>query len=478
MGEVYLAEHLEMQRRVALKVVRPTLAGDGTMLDRFRREARAASRIKSSNVVTVYDFGRDAASGRLFLAMELLEGETLAARLERCGPLTLAETLRVAADVCAALDAAHGAGVIHRDLKPENVFVQPDGTAKVLDFGIARLFDPETGDASINATVNVSFVGTPAYASPEAAARNRKHRPVSPASDLYSLGVMLFEMITGRLPFDDPEPMILLGLHLRAPPERISEVVGPGAVPNELDQLVDELLAKEPDSRPESARAVAVRVIEIASASGLASLSDTSWPPRPVLAAGHEARSSTTAAIPATPTASARSSNRALLVGSVGGAAGLLLLVGGLAWYAASGEEGDTPADVVIAPVGPTRASPPPPSRPAVTASTEPTVDDAAPIDPTVRVSFEVQPPRARVEVDGQRVDGDEIELPADGTEHVAVAIDGRRRSPEVRFVADRERTIELAVAHRRRSAPRSDTGPAAEPRPQNGLLGLIRDEH
>lgn len=253
MGEVYAAEHLEMGRRLAVKLVRPEIAADEANLERFRREARAASRIKSDHVVTVYDFGRDEATGRFYLAMELLEGETLADRIERERVLSPEVTIRISRAIAEALHAAHRAKVIHRDLKPENVFIETDGRVKVLDFGIARILDSDVATGGNHLTSMAMVVGTPAYINPEAAGRQRQ---VVDQSDLYSLGVIMFEMLVGRLPFDDPEPFVLIGLHLRAPPERVSAAAPNANVPPGLDDLVDKLLEKDPAERPPSARAV------------------------------------------------------------------------------------------------------------------------------------------------------------------------------------------------------------------------------
>jgi serine/threonine-protein kinase len=495
MGQVYVAEQLEMDRKVALKLVRPALAGDEAMLERFRREARAASRIKHRNVVTVYDFGRDASSGRLFIAMELLEGETLASRIERTGPLAVGEALRIAWEICLALEAAHRAGVIHRDLKPENVFVEHDGNVKVLDFGIARILDPGGGEGTSQATITATIVGTPAYISPEGAARNRS-RPIGPASDLYSMGVMLFEMLTGRLPFDDPEPMILIGMHLRAPPERVSEVLGAGYVPEVLDTLVDDLLAKEPESRPDGARAVLDRLQLAADAMGTAVA-------RPSLDVGTTGgrRAATTPAAEQTPAAPAPATPAVPLTPSTGevqharvgperrhliilaaAATGAIVVVGLLAVAGIaliSGPEpvaSGGPAAPPVPSVASLRVVPPPASEPPRIADPSPVVA-TTPTPTTITVTFDVSPASARVELDGERLDGRTATLPADGAAHRAVAIAGSRRSRAIEFVADTDRTVELSVRRRAASTTRRPASGAEEPSRRGGLLGLIHDE-
>jgi serine/threonine-protein kinase len=260
MGAVYEATQVSIQRRVALKVLRSDFADDPAMVARFQREARAASAVHHENVVVVHDFGQDA-DGTLFMVMELLSGESLLQKMRREGALPPREAVRIACEVLAALEAAHAAGVVHRDLKPDNVILLDgwnwiSGKLKVLDFGIARILDrgsegPRPVDAGLTGVGQL--LGTPRYMSPEAVAR----LPVGPAGDLYALGAILFEMLTGRPVFQEREPVILMGHHLRTPPPRLREVLPPNKfIPPALDDLVNALLAKIPTERPESAAKV------------------------------------------------------------------------------------------------------------------------------------------------------------------------------------------------------------------------------
>lgn len=251
MGVVYRAEQLAMQRPVALKMLRDVLAGSEMMTVRFRREALAASRVRSPHVVTLHDFGVTGDGAHLYLVMELLEGEPLSDRLEREGRLPPDIAVSMARQIATALAAAHEAGVVHRDLKPENVLVQPDGHLKVVDFGIARIYEHD-GASSLSVTDTNTIVGTPLYMSPETVAR----RPIGPASDLYSLGVMLFEMLTGRAPFEETEAVLLMSAHLITPAPRLRDVAPEVALPAQLELLVSRLLAKAPNARPASAREV------------------------------------------------------------------------------------------------------------------------------------------------------------------------------------------------------------------------------
>jgi serine/threonine-protein kinase len=207
MGTVYRAEQPALRRQVALKVVRPELSADASMVARFEREAYASSRITSPHVVVVHDFGRDE-SGVLYLIMELLEGESLATRMEREGALSVSRSLAICRDVARALEVAHAAGIVHRDLKPDNVFLTTQGDVKVLDFGIARIVEGPGGSTVGNATMTGMIVGTPVYMSPEAITR----APVGPPTDLYALGVMLYEMLAGQPPFMAEEKPAVLAL--------------------------------------------------------------------------------------------------------------------------------------------------------------------------------------------------------------------------------------------------------------------------
>jgi serine/threonine-protein kinase len=255
LGQVYEAEQIGLDRRVALKLIRPERKADPVVAARFVREARAAGRIASPHVVTLYDCGRD--GDELYVAMERLEGETLADRLRR-GPLPLSHAARVAAAIARGLRAAHEAGVLHRDLKPDNVFVSEDGLVKVLDFGIAKLLD----DSGEPLTAEHRLVGTPLYMSPEAVAG----KELGPTADLYGLGVILFEMLTGEAPFRTGEVERTLRAHLLAPVPRFVDVAPWLHVPPELDALVSSLLAKDPSARPRDAGLVASQLERIAMA--------------------------------------------------------------------------------------------------------------------------------------------------------------------------------------------------------------------
>ncbi len=236
MAEVFHARDLHLQREVALKVLRQDLIVDPTFRERFLQEARAAANLVHPNIVTVYDFGQD--GQHYFIVLEYVLGTDLKTLIRRRGRLPLGEALDLVVQVCSGAGYAHRAGLVHCDLKPQNILVTPDGRAKITDFGIARAL------ASIHPEETSDIVwGSPQYFSPEQAAG----RPPSPASDVYSLGVILFELLTGRLPFEGEDPLDLAQQHLTTPPPS-PRALAPD-IPPALEQIVLKVLAKEPSAR-------------------------------------------------------------------------------------------------------------------------------------------------------------------------------------------------------------------------------------
>src|SRR5512135_356566 len=245
MGEVWRALDETLRRPVAVKLLKPEYAGDLSFLQRFRGEARHTARLSHPGIASVYDYGEvGAANGRpmAYLVMELVEGEPLSALLSREHRLSADRTLDVLGQAADALQSAHTVGVVHRDVKPGNLLVRPDGVVKVTDFGIARTVDA----APLTATG--IMMGTAYYVSPEQASG----RPVTPASDVYSLGVVAYECLAGRRPFDDRNPISVVMAHQQDPPPPL-----PGDVPPPVRSLVAQALAKDPTARPASAGAFA-----------------------------------------------------------------------------------------------------------------------------------------------------------------------------------------------------------------------------
>jgi serine/threonine-protein kinase len=235
MAEVYGGRDRLLNRAVAIKVLLPHFSRDPQFLARFRREAQAAANLTHPNIVAVYDTGH---RGDVhYIVMEFMEGHTLRDVLRSEGPLLPERAAEIAADVAAALAFAHQRGVVHRDIKPGNVMLTPDGGVKVMDFGIARAVSAET------VTQTASVVGTANYISPEQA----QAAPVDARSDIYSLGIVVYEMLTGRVPFTGPSPVAIAYKHVReeaAPPSRLnSDVTGT------MDAVVLKAIAKNPANR-------------------------------------------------------------------------------------------------------------------------------------------------------------------------------------------------------------------------------------
>jgi len=256
MGVVYRAHDPQLDRVVAVKAMLPALAVHPTARERFLREARAAAKLTHDHVVTVYQVGED--RGVPYLAMPFLKGESLEGRLRRLGgPLGVAEALRIGREIAEGLRAMHELGLVHRDVKPANVFLEGEtGRVKILDFGLAR------ASADVQLTVDGVIVGTPAFMAPEQGTRG----PIDARADLFSLGCVLYTLLTATLPFDGEDVVsTLLAVRTTTPPPPHEKNA---AVPEEVSALVMALLAKMPGDRPESAQAVAGRVRELERSTG------------------------------------------------------------------------------------------------------------------------------------------------------------------------------------------------------------------
>ena len=243
MGEVWVAHDHNTEREVALKIIKREHNKDPELVVRFRREARAVTKVSHEIVVTVYDAGTCEVTGIDYIAMELLSGASLGDHMAR-GAMTSEIACAFARDVVAGLAAAHEAGIVHRDVKPDNVIVV-DGAvrarAKLLDFGIARRFDP--GDTM---TMPGTFMGTPGYAAPEVTLGEATH---DPKSDLYAAGVIWWEMLTGHPLFKAPTPVAVLLMHAQDPPRKPSVLA---SVPVAVENMILRLLDKNPKRRPDA----------------------------------------------------------------------------------------------------------------------------------------------------------------------------------------------------------------------------------
>jgi serine/threonine-protein kinase len=276
MGTVYRARQETVGRDVAVKILRTDRAFDAMAKARFGREARALSLLSSPHTVTVFDFGEipdphadelAPAESSLFLAMELLEGESLGHRLKRRGRLPVAEATGIARQVLLSLAEAHDKGIIHRDLKPDNIFLtrapaspsaprpsvpSPPGAeiAKVLDFGIAKVSVEARGVDALETQAGTVF-GTPRYMSPEQA----QGKDLDPRSDLYTLGVLLYQMLVGRAPFTDDDAVVVMARHIKSTAVPPLEAAPDAGIPPALSALVERVLSKDPNDRPRTAQA-------------------------------------------------------------------------------------------------------------------------------------------------------------------------------------------------------------------------------
>ncbi|WP_448626224.1 Stk1 family PASTA domain-containing Ser/Thr kinase [Geodermatophilus sp. URMC 64] len=245
MAEVHRGRDLRLGREVAVKVLRQDLARDPSFQVRFRREAQAAASLNHPAIVAVYDTGEDrTASGATpYIVMEYVEGETLRDVLRREGVLTPEQAMKFAADICGALDFSHRNGIVHRDVKPGNVMITPSGSVKVMDFGIARA----VSDSAATMTSTAAVIGTAQYLSPEQA----RGEGVDARSDVYSVGCLLYELVTGAPPFTGDSPVAVAYQHVREDP-RLPSSINPD-VPPELDAILLKAMSKNPANRYQSA---------------------------------------------------------------------------------------------------------------------------------------------------------------------------------------------------------------------------------
>ena len=246
MGAVYLATHLDLERPVAVKIIRREFVGDADVAERFLREARTMAKLRHPNAAMIFDAG-NLPDGRHFIVMEFVEGETLSQALARAGRFSFTHAVSIATQICDVLEEAHRLGIIHRDLKPSNILLGKRGVC-VLDFGVAKVLASSAESTATHAsTGSGQLIGTPRYMSPEQCLGQR----VGARSDLYSLGVLLYEMLAGRPPFVDPLQSALLVKQATAPAPPLPRLRQD--IPRSLALAVHTLLAKRPEDRPRTA---------------------------------------------------------------------------------------------------------------------------------------------------------------------------------------------------------------------------------
>jgi eukaryotic-like serine/threonine-protein kinase len=467
MGAVYLAEHQRIDRKAAVKVLLPQFSQDAGVVSRFFTEARATSKIRHPGIVEIFDCDVQA-DGRAYIIMEYLEGESLAARLARTRTISDPETREILRQIASALGAAHGKGIAHRDMKPDNVFLstdpeQPGRTiVKILDFGIAKLFGSTL--ASENKTRTGSILGTPVYMSPEQCkgAGHVDHR-----TDIYSLGCIIFEMLSGRPPFVHAGMGETIAAHIYEPPPRLLSVA-PNAPPD-IDALVTRLLAKDPAARPQTMAEIAA-ALETAPVSTRPGSTPPSPPSNPNLGPTMRLPVATPPATEAPKLTTLRGATGAMAVTEdelvparprraplvIGGAA--VATVAAVAIIFAATRSKETAEPVAAAPpaapvVAPTPPEPPP--RPAL------------PSTVTLRVAN--APPGLTVTVDGV-LGAVPIKLPRDTEAHRLVfTAPGFEREEQV-VNASKDQSIELALRKapepRRQEPARHRTKPTTAKRP------------
>jgi len=397
MGVVYEAEQTAIDRKVALKVLHPHLT-DESLYARFRNEAAASSRLGHPNTITVFDFGKTE-TGSLYIAMEFIDGASLDDEIRRCGALEWRRVAKIANQICGSLANAHENGIVHRDLKPENVMLLTRGTdkdiVKVLDFGIAKIMEDDGKDQRQALTKTGMVFGTPQYMSPEQIRGDK----VDARSDIYSTGVILYQMLTGSLPFNAETPMGLLTKHLMDPPPPFSQINPANQVPPELERLVMQALAKTAGERPQTMREVAERIDAFVAASPTAAVAAQAvgGVARTVPMSATDASGVSVAvrpgSVPGGPTPSiARPAKKktGMIIGIAAGAT-VVLLGAATAWYFLAGPGRKVPrlevTQLVVPPiVGPQNTVTPPvpnPNNGQVAGGTDPSLTAPLPAVPT-----------------------------------------------------------------------------------------------
>jgi serine/threonine-protein kinase len=253
MGSVYKASQPAMNRMVAIKILHPKLAGRKDLTSRFRREARAMSQLTHPNTAKVFMYGEAEEDGSLYIVMEYLEGKNLNQTVRKEGPMPAERAIPILIQVCGALQEAHDLGIVHRDLKPENIFLSKQGGIqdfpKVLDFGLAKVTERQMQPGSVILTQEGMVFGTPEFMSPEQA----QGRVLDARSDIYSLAVILYEVLTGKLPFSARTPMEYIQKHVMEPIIPLNERVPERKFSKGLEDVLARALKKKPDERYQSA---------------------------------------------------------------------------------------------------------------------------------------------------------------------------------------------------------------------------------
>ncbi|MBM4362864.1 MAG: serine/threonine protein kinase [Deltaproteobacteria bacterium] len=482
MGQVYLAEHEAIEKKVALKILRPEYSRKEDIVTRFQQEAISASRIKHPNVLDVFDFGR-LDTGEAFLAMEFLEGRDLSDELSEVKVMSAGRALPIVLQVCRALAAAHAAGVVHRDMKPDNVFLQrtPDGdeVVKIVDFGIAQLRTTEEAAQAAptrrRLTKTGMIFGTPEYMAPEQAAG----RPADLRVDIYAVGVILYELFTGAVPFTGDSFMAVLAATLNEPPPSMHTMNPALSISAELEAVISRTLAKDPGARFGSMSELQAALLATPEGQSLGRgsradgrLSAIPMPATGTLPHGSLARHGT-AVVAAAATAAPRAPStqmggqattvsppsapsRGLVLGSIAGALALAGTAGFLVFgrgAPATPPPTSEPAAALVKEVPP----PPPPPAPVVTPATTGATAEAvvAPVAAAeVKLHVETTPPGATLTKAGFQVcDATPCDITVARNEGVDLEAKKGTLRGQAKVLAQRDQTVSIALAG---AAPRA----------------------
>lgn len=454
MGVVYLASHAVLQKKLALKVLRGDGSRDPDVVQRFMQEAQAATSIGHANIVDITDFGR-LSDGSVYFVMEFLDGISLTDLIKRGGAVRVEEAIHLVRQIGSALEAAHARGIVHRDLKPDNIFVIRQGKdarfVKVLDFGVAKV-----GGAASKLTKTGMVFGTPHYMSPEQAAG----QSVDQRTDVYALGVIMYEMFSGKVPFDADTFMGILSKHMFDAPPRPTDAMGASIGP--LEAVILRALEKNPDRRYQSMTELLADVETVAEGGSVRAL------PAPLRGA----------AAPEVPPevepVAAPGKRVALLVVALAALALLGLLVGAAAFMLSGGDESEA---VALMPSGDARAEPTlARTQPAAHLAEEHVTEEgvaeegvaapapvAAPLpeepaEEPPALSITSEPPGAEVHLDGVMVGNTPISLPrpSSGTQSVALRLRGHEET-EIQISSESSESLRVTLEreHRGRRAPR-----------------------
>lgn len=471
MGSVYLAEHEDLRRRVALKVLHASIAAQPALVARFLNEARAATAIQSPAFVSVFDWDRTP-EGEPYFVMEMLDGQSLDQRMD-AGALPLQEALGIGMEAAAALEIAHARGIVHRDIKPANLFLAldpsaPDGVRlKVLDFGVAKISADLAVDGSNTRTGQM--LGTPTYMAPEQCLGRKE---IDHRADIYAMGCVLFEMVCGRAPFVSEGFGELINMHVNEPPPPASSVRPD--VPRELDQVIARALAKNPDDRQQTMKQLGSELGEIHRRLGKRAAptmagdsaftdeatkrtepspaSDRERSARVIHATPASVATVPPVAVPTRPRGETTVSVRGGGRGWIAGLVGLALVIGG-AVFMRTQRAAPAPAPIASAPPAP---APAPVALPPPVAAAPPPAPAAPPPQADVRLHLESTPGGASV----RTVPGDEdlgttpldLERAPDTELAVRIVLPGHRPALRtLRFDTARTEEVRLEKTHRDR---------------------------